>query len=158
MINTVLAGKSNQCYMGRFEYGADIITALEDFCEKNNIQHAWINVIGALSKATISYYDQKSHEYVTKVYEGDHEIVSCSGNVSRKDGKAFGHLHIVLSNTKYKTRAGHLMPGTVALFAGEFMLQVVDKVDDNSGDLDRKFDEKTGLHLWQPMMGCPLAD
>ena len=86
--------------------------------ELDNIRAAWVNIIGAVSRATLSYYEQEGHKYVSKAFEGEYEIVSCSGNISLKEEKPMAHLHMVLSDMEYATHAGHLMPGTSAIFAG----------------------------------------
>jgi predicted DNA-binding protein with PD1-like motif len=146
--------KADSVYMGRFERGTDIIRSLEAFCREKGITAAWINVIGALEQATISYYDQKDHTYFHKELKGDYEIVSCSGNISLKDGQPFAHLHIVLSGTDYGTLGGHLWPDTVQVFAAEFVVfQLTPDVaqagtDGSDSALIRCPDADTGLALW----------
>lgn len=140
--------ESTQTYMGRYEYGEDLIYGLETFCQENAITAAWVNIIGALSKATLSYYEQIGHKYVNKSLNGEFEIVSCSGNISLKEGKPFAHLHIVLSDTQYQCLGGHLIPGSTSVFAGEFVLHVLTGQASESPELSRCLDEKTGLALW----------
>lgn len=134
-------------YTGRLRKGSDIIRSLEAFCEEQNIRAGWVNVIGALDKAVISYYDQVKHEYFHKSLSGEYEIVSCSGNISIKDGKPFAHLHIVLSDTEFKTLGGHLWPNSSAIFAAEYVIFQMDKSPDEP-DLMRCPDSETGLALW----------
>ena len=141
--------QTQDVYMGRFNYGDDIITALQAFSLENNIRAAWVNIIGAVSKATLSYYDQQEHKYFSKAFKGEYEIVSCSGNISLKDEKPMAHIHIVLSDTEYGAHAGHLIPGSSAIFAGEFVIFAFDKSNQAHPDLVRVLDEQTGLPLWQ---------
>ena len=140
--------KPGSIYMGRLKKGSDIIRSIEDFCTKNNIQAAWVNIIGALDKATISYYDQEQHQYFHKPLKGDYEIVSCSGNISLKDGSQFAHLHIVLSGTDFQTLGGHLWPESTSIFAAEYVIFELDKCPEDS-QLDRCPDAETGLALWK---------
>jgi len=63
------------------------------------------------------------------------------GNVSLKDGEPFVHAHAVLSDEKGNTRAGHLLEGIV--FAAEVHLSQLE-----GPKLERKYDEVTGLSLW----------
>ena len=133
--------------MGRLEKGADIIRSIEDFCGERGITAAWIQLIGALEKATISYYDQEKHQYFHRELNGDYEIVSCSGNISMKDGKPFAHLHVALSDTDYKTLGGHLWPDSSAVFAAEFVLFELKGATD-ADMLTRCPDVETGLTLW----------
>jgi predicted DNA-binding protein with PD1-like motif len=139
---------SQQSWMGRIAPGEDIIKSLEAFCGEKGIQAAWVQCIGAVSKATISYYEQREHKYYLKELTGDYEIVSCYGNISMKDGQPFGHLHIVLSDTDYACFGGHLMPGTVSVFACEFVVHAFDTPNGPEPLFCRMFDEQTGLALW----------
>jgi predicted DNA-binding protein with PD1-like motif len=145
MIQVVREFKPSAVFMGRLAKGADIINSLEAFCLERHITAAWVNVIGAVDKATISYYDQREHKYFHRPLYGEYEIVSCSGNISLKEGKPFAHLHIVLSDTDYATCGGHLWPGTVGVFAAEFVMHVLEGA---SGELKRCPDVETGLALW----------
>jgi len=146
-IKVAKAFKAETIHMGRLEKGADIIQSLERFCAENNIRAAWVNVIGALDRGTISYYDQREKKYHHHPLAGEYEIVSCSGNISLKDGKPFAHLHIVLSDTDYQTWGGHLWPGTVSVFAAEFVLFELVGADP-AAVLARCEDVETGLALW----------
>lgn len=147
MIQVVKEFKPSTVLMGRLAKGADIINSLETFCLDRSITAAWVNVIGAVDKATISYYDQGQHKYFHRPLYGEYEIVSCSGNISLKDGKPFAHLHIVLSDTEYTTYGGHLWPGTVGVFAAEFVMHVLEDTS-GGGGLTRCPDVATGLTLW----------
>lgn len=135
-------------YMGRLQKGTDIIRSIESFCAQNNIRAAWVNVIGALDRATISYYDQEKHQYFHRQVTGDYEIVSCSGNISLKDGHPFAHLHIVLSGQDFHTLGGHLWPESVSVFAAEYVIFELDKSPEDS-ELERCPDAATGLALWK---------
>jgi uncharacterized protein len=135
--------EGSKVFVGRLQRGADIINSLQQFCSDKAITTAWVQALGAVSKATISYYDQMNHQYFLKEVSGEYEIVSCSGNISLKDEKPFAHLHIVLSDTNYGCLAGHLMPGTVEVFACEFSLTAY------AGEPFKRFpDKSTGLALW----------
>jgi predicted DNA-binding protein with PD1-like motif len=129
--------------IGRVPRGADISKTIEQVCAEYNISAAWVQAIGAVSKATVAYYTQDTHVYNTRQLDGGFEIVSCTGNITIKDGKQFAHLHIVLSDAQYACTAGHLMPGTTEVFACEYSITALE------GDpLVRKPDESTGLALW----------
>lgn len=139
--------KPGAVYMGRLSRGADIIRSIEDFCAANGIRAAWVNVLGALDRVTISYYDQQRHEYVHQPLVGEYEIVSCMGNVSLKEGKPFAHLHITLTGTDFQAVGGHLWPDTASVFAAEFVLFALEKAPQDD-ELMRCPDADTGLALW----------
>jgi predicted DNA-binding protein with PD1-like motif len=129
-------------FVGRLPYGGDLITTLEGFSARHEIQTAMFSLIGAVSKATLGTYDQKQQVYVTFTVEGSLEILSCSGNISIKEGKPFVHAHVILSEEGGKTVGGHLFPGTV-IFAGEMQIMEL-----NGPPLAREYDLDTGLMLW----------
>lgn len=136
--------KLGRQFLVRLPHNADIIEHLTDFCGENKISCAGMNVIGAISKVTIGYYDQKTHKYYPKTFEQEMEIVSCTGNVSIKDGKPFLHLHAVLGDTDLHCRGGHMFPGS-AVFAAEAHIQEL-----KGGRRVRMPDAATGLVLWCP--------
>jgi uncharacterized protein len=129
-------------FVGRLPHGGDLITALEAFCGRHEIQTAVFSLIGAVSSATLGTYDQKQQVYVTFTVEGSLEVLSCTGNISVKDGKPFVHAHVILCGEEGKTIGGHLFPGTV-IFAGEAHITEL-----NGPPLVREYDRTTGLMLW----------
>jgi uncharacterized protein len=137
-------------FVGRLPHGGDLITALETFCARHEIQIAVFSLIGAVSKATLGAYDQKQQVYVTFTAEGSLEILSCTGNISIKEGRPFVHAHVILCDEGGKTIGGHLFPGTV-IFAGEAQITEL-----NGPPLAREYDPTTGLMLWN--MGSPDVD
>ncbi|HEY9746289.1 MAG TPA: PPC domain-containing DNA-binding protein [Oculatellaceae cyanobacterium] len=140
--------KPGSIYIGRLRKGADIIRSIETFCAEKNIRAAWVNIIGALDRATLSYYDQKTHQYFHRSFVGEYEITSCSGNISIRDGKPFAHLHITLSDTDFNAFGGHLWPDSASVFAAEYVIFELDKEPEDA-DLERCPDADTGLALWK---------
>ena len=131
--------------MGTIPYGADIHTVLQNYCDANGISNAWVNLLGALSEAKLAWYGQETHEYYERVFTGEYEITNATGNISLKDGKAFGHIHMTLSDTDFKCWGGHLMPGSTKVFACEFILIALDSSTPFCRDTK---DPETGLNLW----------
>ena len=135
--------KPERLYMGRLPYGRDLIASIEDLCQKFSIQMATFSVIGAVSSFTIGAYDQEQQVYVTAAETASLEIVTCVGNVSLMDGSPVVHAHIVLGDKQGKLIGGHLFSETI-VFAGEINLQAL-----TGKPLERTYDEKTGLSLWE---------
>ncbi len=128
----------------RLDYGTDLLEELNKVCNQENIKAGYIQVIGAVSSLKYGFYDQYAKEYIytTYAYDESMEIVSCSGNVSIKDGKPFCHIHIVAADKKGKCVGGHLVQGT-SVFAAEVIIQEI-----LGEDLIRDLDETTKLSLW----------
>ena len=124
------------------KYGDDLLKTISTACLENNIKSGFITVIGALQKAKFGYYSQKEKRYRENSIKEPLEIISGLGNVSIKDGKPFVHLHISLADKKGNVFGGHLNEGCI-VFAAECAIFELE------GDkLKRKFDELTGLSLW----------
>lgn len=134
--------KNGRIFTGRLPHGVDLVQSIEDFCKDASINMATFSLIGALSSITIGSYDQKQQVYVSFSKNAHLEILSCTGNVSIKDGSPMVHAHIVLADIDGKTFGGHLFSESI-IFAGEI------KIQELSGEqLERKYDTTTGLMLW----------
>lgn len=133
--------KQGRCLLVRLDYGADIVKQVSDLLDKENIDAATFFAIGALTEAEITYYDQASHGYKAIYVKEPVELVSCTGNISLRDGRPFLHAHAALSFSDGKVIGGHLTSGLV--FAVEAFIQEL------SGEpLVRMHDSITGLYLW----------
>jgi predicted DNA-binding protein with PD1-like motif len=141
--------RPKQSVIGRLESGSDIIQSLEQYCDANQIRTAWVQCLGAVNQATLSYYDQQAKGYHHHPMTGELEIVSCYGNITQKEGKAFAHLHGVFSNEAFQCFGGHLWPGTTSVFLVEFHLQTFEDDLTLDAPLCRLHDEPTGLYIWQ---------
>jgi predicted DNA-binding protein with PD1-like motif len=125
----------------RISYDADLIQSITELAESKGIKAGSFTAIGALKSARLGYYDQRNHEYRDMKINSPHEVASCVGNISLKDGKPFVHAHAVLADATGNTKAGHLFEGIV--FAAEVHLRQLE-----GPTLERKHDEMTDLSLW----------
>ena len=127
--------------LARLDHGAEIISQISDIARDAKIEVGVFGVIGALSQAELSYYDQDSLQYGRILIEKPVELVSCSGNISEKDDRPFVHAHAVLAGQEGTVRGGHLSSGTI--FAAELHCQELLGLP-----LKRDHDSITGLNLW----------
>lgn len=134
--------KLGRIFLGRLEHGADLLNELYQLCESQSIQMGTLQVIGAIQRACVGFYDQGKKLYQQITLPNPAEIVCCTGNISSKDGKIFIHAHLTLSDEQGKAWGGHLMPGTI-IFAAEFQIQEL-----RGKILQRSEDPVTGLTLW----------
>ncbi len=132
-------------YVAKLNYQSDLYEEINKICIDENIKAGWISIIGAVSSLKLGFYNQETKEYIytTYAYDEPMEIVSCTGNISLKDGKPFCHLHITAADKKGRCIGGHLVAGT-AVFAGEVIIQEL-----LGEDLVRDIDEETKLSLWK---------
>ena len=131
---------------GRFILSIDnheeIMAALADFCRKQKIKAGEITGIGAISEATFRFLDPATKHYVDKTFAEQMEITNLTGNISRKDGEVYLHVHLTCSRRDYTCVGGHLLNarvnGACELFVTDFGLTTA----------GRKFDPETGLNLY----------
>ena len=127
--------------MVRLKHDAELVQSVTELARSKGIEAGSFTGIGALKRARLGYYDQKNQEYREIRIDSPHEMVSCVGNISLKDGKPFAHTHVVLADEAGDTKAGHLIEGIV--FAAEVHFRRLE-----GPKLERKHDAVTGLSLW----------
>jgi predicted DNA-binding protein with PD1-like motif len=133
---------ANEELIVRLKHDADLVQSMTELAKSNGIEAGSFTAIGALKRARLGYYDQRNHEYREIGIDSPYEMASCVGNVSLKEGKPFVHAHVVLADEAGNTKAGHLLEGIV--FAAEVHLRQLE-----GPRLERKYDEVTGLSLWE---------
>jgi predicted DNA-binding protein with PD1-like motif len=127
--------------MMRIEPDAELVRSITELARDRNIQAGSFVAIGALKRARLACFDQQGYQYRETTIDSPHEMASCAGNISLKDGRPFVHAHVVLSDETGSTKAGHLVEGIV--FAAEVHLRQL-----QGPKLERKYDETTRLSLW----------
>jgi len=134
---------SGRRIVARLPYGGDLLTEIAAVADEHEMAMAELRAIGALQRARLSFYDQRTHEYEEFSVDEPVELVSLLGNVSRRDGATAVHAHAALAGHHGDCIGGHVAPGCV-LFACELVLQEL------AGEpLERAHDEQTGLPLWR---------
>ena len=68
------------------------------------------------------------------------EITSLVGNVTRKDGEVYLHIHINFGDEDGLVKGGHLVKSRISA-TSEIILRKID------GEVGRKLDEEIGLNL-----------
>ncbi len=134
--------RTGRVFLCRVKHKSELVKAILEFAEEKRIKTAIFTVIGAVRDATIGYYDQDAREYQKIRFDKHMEIAHATGNLTRKDGKPFVHIHAVLSDSTGKAFAGHLIRATV--FAAEIHIQEI-----LGQSLEREYDQTTGLALWK---------
>lgn len=120
--------------------GQRIAEEILKFCSRNSIKSAYFSAIGAVSSAEIAFYDIDAKKYSFKTFSEDLEICSMAGNVAVMKGELVLHAHAAFSNRKIETIGGHLKDAMVSGTCEVFLVPLKEQ-------LERKFDEDTGLNL-----------
>lgn len=134
--------QTNTIIISRLAYESDLLEEITKIAHKENISLGKVEAIGAVSKATIGFYNQTTYKYQVIDFEESYEITSLLGNITLKEKKPIVHAHITLADNKGKVIGGHLLPGTL-VFACEVIITVF-----RNGVLERGYDTKTKLQLW----------
>ena len=133
---------ASKVFMGKLKHGADLLEEITNICKDHGIRLGRIEAFGAVKKARLGFYNQKTRKYQDFTLDRPFEITKLIGNISLKDGNPIIHAHLTLVDENGSTYGGHLMPGTL-IFACEIILQIFEGTS-----FERKFDEETGLPLW----------
>lgn len=124
----------------KLDFNDDLLNAIKKAVEKIDSGVFW--VIGAVSKAKFSFYDQENKVYREILINKPLEITSCIGNVAELNGEKIIHAHVTFSDNLGNAFGGHLIEGT-KIFSAEMFL-----IEFKNFKLYRKFDETTGLNLF----------
>jgi len=120
--------------------GEDLLEAITQIASKSKIHAGFFFLIGTLKSAKLGFYQHG--KYLPIDMDQELEIVSCLGNISLKEGKAFPHAHLAVSDEKGKVFGGHAMHGCIIGVTAELVL--VEAVDLK---ITRQLDEVTKLSL-----------
>jgi len=130
-------------YILSLDNHVSVMEALTAFCEEKHIQAGRIDGLGAICSATFRFLDPATKQYVDKTFEEQMEVTNLTGNISRKDGKVYLHVHITASRRDYTCIGGHLLDarinGACELSVEDYCLTAV----------GRRPDEETGLNLYK---------
>ena len=122
--------KVGRVFVARIMPDEDLIDAIKELVKKHNIKAGLINVIGALKKFTIGYFDLNTKEYKFKTFEEDVELISSMGNISYKDGEPIIHMHISVGKDDYSIIGGHLSQPSIISVTGEvYIYEIAQKLN-----------------------------
>ncbi len=135
--------KFSQGYVLRLDPGEEIVASLTRLVEQEQVQLGSVTAIGAANDVTIGIFSTQEKQYHARRCQGDYEISALVGNVTRKEGEPYLHLHITIGNpVTGEVHAGHLTSATISATL-ELFLQVWD------GQVGREFSDQVGLNLFR---------
>lgn len=133
--------KFDSGYALRLDPGDEVVECLTRLAEKEDIRMASVTGLGAARDVTVGLFSVAEKRFYGKRCEGEYEISALVGNITRKDGAPYLHIHITFGNpAKGEVYAGHLTSCVISATA-EIFLQVW------QGEAGRKFNEEIGLNL-----------
>lgn len=124
-----------------FDGGDSVLAGLVGFAGEVEARSASVSGIGALSAATIAFFDRRTRRY-EEIPVGDQvEVLSLLGSLSLdQEGEYRFHLHATLGRKDGSTLGGHFIDGVVWPTLEVF-------VTETSAVLQRRLDPDSGLPL-----------
>ncbi|MBY9000945.1 MAG: DNA-binding protein [Candidatus Heimdallarchaeota archaeon] len=123
--------------------GEDVIGSIINYCKEKNLTSGTIYGLGAVSKASLGYYDLETKIYLENKFEFNAELLNCTGNISKNEetGDYIPHLHMIIGDRDGNTFGGHVMPDTIISVTGEFV------IFEMCSTISRKLDGEFNLFL-----------
>ena len=126
----------------RLRKGEDLLGAIKERAEQSGVDSGVFMGIGALARARLGYFDLESREYRVIELDREVELLSCLGNISKRDGETVVHAHILVSDEEGRAYGGHLLEGNPISVTVELAI-----VDAPELKLRRTLDPEMGLYL-----------
>ncbi len=128
--------------IARIDKGEEVLEKLKEIALKENIKLANINALGATNNFTVGVFRTKEKKYYSNEFYGeDFEIVSLTGTISTMNDEYYAHLHMSAGDGDGHVFGGHLNKCIISATC-EMVIYIID------GKVDRYFDEKVGLNLF----------
>lgn len=124
-----------------FSEGDEVIARLTEFAREHRVTAASFNAIGALSRATVRFFDWQKKDYLPIPIDEQVEVLVFTGNIALKpDGGPKIHAHAVLGKLDGTAHGGDVGEAHVRP-----TLELV--LIESPAYLRRRHDERTGLSL-----------
>ena len=127
--------------VARIDRGEEILAAVREIAEAEDIRLASISALGATNDFTVGVYNVDEKQYHANDFKGNFEIVSLTGTLNTMDGEFYTHLHMSAGNDKGQVFGGHLNRAVVSATC-EMVVEII------PGAVDRAHDPDTGLNLF----------
>lgn len=123
-----------------FYQGDEAFSGLLEFAEKYHVTSAHFTAIGAVSGATLGWFDPQRKMYKKIPVQGQHEVIGMSGDIALYQGKPVVHAHMIVGASDGTTQGGHLLAAYVSP-----TLEVMVAVEPAA--MQKRLDPATGLTL-----------
>jgi uncharacterized protein len=126
-----------------FYQGDEAFSGLLEFAEQYHVTSAHFTAIGAVSGATLGWFDPQRKMYKKIPINGQHEVIGMSGDIALYQGKPVVHTHMLVGSPDGTTQGGHVLAAYVSP-----TLEVMVTVDPVT--MQKRFDPATDLTLIDP--------
>lgn len=136
-------GAQTKQYAVIFYQGDEAFSGLLEFAQKYHVTSAHFTAIGAVSGATLAWFDPQRKMYKKIPIVGQHEVIGMSGDIALYQGKPVVHTHMIVGSPDGTTHGGHVLSADVSP-----TLEVMVTVDPIT--MQKRFDPATDLTLIEP--------
>jgi uncharacterized protein len=138
-----LLSEQNGCrtYVLAFHPDDEAVAGLNEFVREHRISCAHFTAIGALSRATLAWYDVPRKTCREIRVDEPVDVVSCIGDVALdQDDSPIVHVHCAVSDRTGKVTGGHLPDGPVSATLEVFLTE-------EPTPIRKVLDDRLGLKL-----------
>lgn len=132
--------KTDSAYILRIDRGEEIVKAIHDLCQKEQIGLGFLSGIGAVDYARLGLYSLEKRRYLVNEFKGEYEITSLIGNITAQEGAPYIHMHMTISDETGAVVGGHLSEARVAVTC-EIVISLL------KGTIEREMDPGIGINL-----------
>jgi hypothetical protein len=136
-------GAETKQYAVIFYQGDEAFSGLLEFAQKYHVTSAHFTAIGAVSGATLAWFDPQRKMYKKIPIVGQHEVLAMIGDIALFQREPVVHTHMVVGNSDGTAQGGHVLAAYVSP-----TLEVMVTVDPTT--MQKRFDPATDLTLIEP--------
>jgi predicted DNA-binding protein with PD1-like motif len=138
-------GEQMRQYAVIFYQGDEVFSGLQEFADKYHVTSAHFTAIGAVSGATVAWFNPQRKMYKKIPILGQHEVIGMSGDIALYQGRPIVHTHMVVGNPDGSTSGGHVLDAYASP-----TLEVMVTIDPVA--MHKRFDPETELTLIDPSL------
>lgn len=127
-------------YAMRLDTGDEIAASIMHLCQEEGIMLGTIMGLGAVDHVLAGIYNLEAKEYRQYEINGEKEIVSLTGNITRQNANVYLHIHIAVSGEDGSVVGGHLNEAKISATSEIFISKI-------AGSIERRYDDKVGLNI-----------
>jgi len=105
-----IQAKPGKIVMAKLSPGEDLAKSVIETARKAGINSGVFFIIGTLKQVAMGFYSPVMTPVTIKE---PLEIVSCIGNIAKKDGDLATHAHITVTDSKLHSYGGHVLDGCI---------------------------------------------
>jgi predicted DNA-binding protein with PD1-like motif len=142
-VKLISADGPTRTYAIIFGPGDEILSGLQEFANKYNVQSAHFTAIGDAKSVRFGWYDKSKKMFIVTALNSHAEITSLVGDIALINGKPSVHAHIALATEDGVVHGGHLLQAFI-----EPTLEVMMTVEPIP--LNKKPDPQFGINVIDP--------